>query len=368
MSELVQRLERMVGVPTSHPVGDERRLAALIADELRGARPDVVEIGETPRPDGPPSAWVFARWGHPRVVLNAHIDTVPPGPGWDGDPLVLRRDGDRLIGLGAADVKGSAAAIVEAVHRKRPTNLAVLLSGDEEHGNTAIRSFLDSQHCHGVETVVVCEPTGSRVGTRHRGILALELSLEGPGGHSSRADVVPSPVADLSRVAVALSDWGRERAQMGPEGFEGMCLNLGRFDGGVAFNVIPASASLSLSARPAPGMDVAAIRDELVSLVRGQASGVRIDVVVEHPPFASRDPEAFVPLLGDVATRPIDLSFWTEAALLSRAGMNAVVFGPGHIEQAHAANEWVSLAALEAAVDTFTRLIDATAGDPHGHR
>jgi acetylornithine deacetylase len=58
--------------------------------------------------------------------------------------------------------------------------------------------------------------------------------------------------------------------------------------------------------------------------------------------------------------RPVDLAFWTEAALLGEAGIDAVVFGPGHIEQAHAADEHVERAELETALETFIHLFEST--------
>ena len=74
---------------------------------------------------------------------------------------------------------------------------------------------------------------------------------------------------------------------------------------------------------------------------------------VEHPAFGTRDVSSFEPWLGAAARAPIDLAFWTEAALLSRAGIDAVVFGPGDIAQAHAPGEWVEIEQLERAQQTF---------------
>jgi acetylornithine deacetylase len=70
---------------------------------------------------------------------------------------------------------------------------------------------------------------------------------------------------------------------------------------------------------------------------------------VEQPPLLTRAPADFVPYLGAAAAAPIDLGYWTEAAWLAMAGIDAVVCGPGDIAQAHAADEWVTEAALHAA-------------------
>src|SRR6185369_8724892 len=98
--------------------------------------------------------------------------------------------------------------------------------------------------------------TSLKIGTRHRGIVAVAAKVRGAGGHSSRADTLPSPIGDLARLAVAWQEWGRAMLAEGPAGFRGMCMNLAKLDGGVAFNVVPEEATLEASVRPPPGADV----------------------------------------------------------------------------------------------------------------
>ncbi|HEY0712091.1 MAG TPA: M20/M25/M40 family metallo-hydrolase, partial [Polyangia bacterium] len=77
-----------------------------------------------------------------------------------------------------------------------------------------------------------------------------------------------------------------------------------------------------------------------------------------NPPFATRDLASFAPLLGaERVGAPLDLGFWTEAALFAEAGVDAVVFGPGDITEAHAADEFVEIAQLEAARDVFRSVV-----------
>src|SRR5204863_156681 len=80
-----------------------------------------------------------------RVLLNAHVDTVPANEGYTSPPHLLVRRGDRLYGLGTSDIKGAIAAILEALAAGPVTRpVGVLFSGDEEHGGSCIRAFLDS--------------------------------------------------------------------------------------------------------------------------------------------------------------------------------------------------------------------------------
>jgi acetylornithine deacetylase len=354
MADVVSLLARIIRVPTPNPGGDERALAALLEEELRVRGPDTVTTVEVPRDEGV-GAYVLAHWGTPRLLVNAHLDTVPPNTGWSGDPYTPRVGDGRVMGLGAADTKGAIAAVLAALDEARPRDVAVLFSGDEERAGTCMRAFLASDAARGIAQAIVCEPTGCAAGTRHRGILGLKVRAAGEGGHSSRADRLPAPIAELARLAVAYDDWGRARRGSGPAGFEGMCMNVAKLEGGVAFNVVPDAATLTLSVRPPPGADAAAVREDLVALAHARVPGASVTTILDNAPFSTRDLRAFERWLGEAARAPRDLGFWTEAALLSEAGIDAVVYGPGDIAQAHAPDEWVAIADLEAARDAFIR-------------
>jgi len=342
-------LERLVAA-RSDLEGDEPALAAMLGEALRAHRPDELRVELVPRAEGKPSAWVFARFGAPRLVVNAHLDTVPPNADWSSDPFTPRIEGGRLYALGAADTKGAAAAILAALDEGRPRDVGVLFSGDEESTSVAMDAFLASSAREGIERAVVCEPTNLRYGVRHRGYVALEVVVSGPGGHSSKADHLPAPIAMLAHVAVALEAWALEQKSQGPRGFEGMCLNLAKLDGGVAFNVIPAQARLGVSLRPPPGTDVGALLDELRARIARVCPAAEVRFHRKNAPFATRDVASFQP------GQTLDLGFWTEAALLSAAGIDAVVMGPGDIAQAHAPDEWVTLEELHRARDVFAAM------------
>ncbi|HZL20925.1 MAG TPA: M20/M25/M40 family metallo-hydrolase [Polyangia bacterium] len=357
---LVDRLAELVSFDTQNPAGEERPLVHRLAVELAalGARAvDEVEVGD--------HAYVYARFGGdaPALVINAHIDTVPANSGYSSPPHLLVRRGDRLHGLGTSDIKGAIAGVLEALSAgpvKRP--VGVLFSGDEERGGSCIRAFLDSPAARGIERAIVCEPTRCRVGIRHRGIGAATATLQGPGGHSSLVDQLLNPVAVLARAAVALDDMGAAHKGQGPAGFEGIHLNVAALDGGIAFNVVPTKATLSFSLRPAPGAGAAQLDGLLAEAerrVRAAAAPHPIvwEVVTSSPPFETRDLAAFASFLGGVIDGPVDLGFWTEAARFAERGIDAVVYGPGDVAQAHAADEFVAIAELETAHAVFAAVL-----------
>lgn len=367
LTPTVTLLSELIAIDTHNPGGDERAICTLIAERLRRMEPDVLELVSVPR-GAETGAYVFARWGTPRVLINAHVDTVPPNVGWSRDPYTPVVQDGRVWGLGACDTKGAVAATIAALEAGTPRDIAVLFTGDEELNGTCMRAFLATEHAKTIKRAVVCEPTGCRVGVRHRGVVSIQAHVVGKGGHSSNADRMPAPIADLARCAVAIDDWGKARREHGPVGFQGMCVNIAAIDGGVAFNVVPDAAVLTVSLRPPPGFRNAPLVAEISALIHQYVPQASISVPVDNDPFEvdaraacsalGWSIEAGVPELD--ASACIDLAFWTEAALLSAASIEAVVYGPGAIDHAHAPDESVELSQLLRAYNTLHRLIHGT--------
>ena len=135
-------LSRLVGFDTRNPEGTEQPLLECCAEALSAYKPDELTLQMVPRSRGGSSTgYLYACFGKPKVVVNVHIDTVPASGHWSASPFELRRHGERLIGLGSSDTKGSLAALLAALGENTPRDFAVLLSGDEEVGNEAIREF-----------------------------------------------------------------------------------------------------------------------------------------------------------------------------------------------------------------------------------
>jgi len=360
-SRVEQRLAELVAHDSRNPGGNERALAEHLASELRALGASHAEV--IPATHDHCSA--YARFGTrtPGLVLNAHLDTVPANTGYTSEPLRLVRRGQRLHGLGSADTKGAIAAILEALARRHdsghpPDGVAVLFSGDEELGGTCMREFLASERRHGLVRAVVCEPTGCRLGIRHRGVYAARVVATASGGHSSLADRVPNPLTALARAAVSLDDLGRRHQDVGPEGLRGLAMNVAALEGGVAFNVIPAEAALTFSLRPPPGFDLEAFLGQARQAVATATAplATRWSPVAANPAFATRDLAAFHSRLADLET--VDLPFGTEAGQFVLQDIDAVVLGPGEVEQAHAADEFVDANALDQAAAIYARLLD----------
>ncbi len=349
---IISWLELLIGFDTRNGSGDEVACAKWLAEALQKFAPDSLKLQSVTRSRGKSdSAYVLAVWGMPKILLNVHIDTVPSGEGWTGDPLRLRHENDRYIGLGTSDIKGAAACILAALEQVTPKDVAILFSGDEEHGSEVMPAAIAENDLGDIPHAIVCEPTSCTMGARHRGMLAMSVKFAGPGGHSSLSDITEAPLQKIARFAAKLSDYGDKFKSIGAPEYKGICLNIGEIKSDGAYNVIPTQAIFKFSMRPPPGDGTARHQEAAQAILRGLYPEVVLDVIAALNPFQSRAPEILSSIC--LGLDPIDLPYWTEAAMLSEAGVNAVVFGPGHVDQAHRPNEYVEGAQLVKAAGVY---------------
>lgn len=355
MRSTLDYLRDLVAFDTRNGTGDEVACVAWLAEALSRFAPDQLIMKTVPRSRGKPdSAYVLAIWGAPKALLNVHIDTVPSGDGWTADPLELVEREDRVHGLGTSDIKGAAAAILGALGTTTPRNVAVLLSGDEEAGSEVMPAIIRSGYLDGIERAVVCEPTSCRVGRAHRGMLAMHVRYTGPGGHSSLSDTVAAPLLSATQFCARLGDYRQDHLDFGVDPFKGLCVNIGEVTSDGAYNVIPTTASAKVSMRPPPGDHVAAREADMVAIARSASPDAEIDTIVAFAPYATRDISAFTGMFDEAV---VDLPYWTEASMLSQAGINAIVYGPGNLEQAHRPDEYVALDQLYAAQARYAQVL-----------
>ncbi|WP_341485694.1 acetylornithine deacetylase [Thioclava sp. GXIMD4215] len=361
-------LARLVGFPTV--VGQPN--GALIEDVARYLRAHGAEVTVLAGPEGDRSN-LFASFGPkdvPGIVLSGHVDVVPATePEWRADPFVLRREGDRLIGRGACDMKGFVAAVLAAAPAmgrmalRAPLHIA--LSYDEEAGCKGVPHLLAALPalCAPPEGAIIGEPTGLVPVLAHKGKAALRLSAKGRSGHSSRPDLgqnaIQRLVPVLARIcaqAEALTR-GPQDARFAPPYSS---VQIGTICGGQAVNIIPDFAEAQIEARAIAGVSPKAILQEvLVDL----PEGVSLDWLSEYPALALA-PEAPLARLAETLTGRAAqgaVSFGTEAGLFQQAGIAAIVCGPGDIARAHKPEEYLTLSELEGTCAMLSSLIDRQA-------
>lgn len=355
---VLQHLEALVAFDTRNPpraIGTGGIFDYLRA-HLPGFRIEITDFG-----DGAVS--LLAVRGNPSRLFNVHIDTVPSSPAWSADPHVLRVVGDRAIGLGACDIKGAAAGLLAAA-AETTGDAAFLFSSDEEANDArCIAGFLAGDH--GFREAIVAEPTGCEAVLAHRGISAVRMAFRGQAGHASSAHALDaSALHQAMRWGVKALDHVQGCSHVRFGGLTGLRFNIGKVEGGIKANVIAPTAEVRFGFRPLPSQDM----DALHATFRGLADPVALaeyeetfrgpslpagDVAeAEARRLQARD---LADELGLAVGNAVD--FWTEASLFSRAGLTAIVYGPGHIAQAHTADEWVALDQLETYAQSVKRIL-----------
>jgi acetylornithine deacetylase len=317
----------------------------------------------TLRDHGAGAVSLLAVRGAPKILFNVHLDTVPDSPHWSASPFELRVSDDRATGLGACDIKGAAAALLAAAQSSHG-DAAFLFTTDEEANDArCIAAFLRDKHAF--DAVIVAEPTCAQAVLAHRGISSVRMRFSGRAGHAS-GEQTPhdSALHQAVRWSARALDHVDALAQVRFGGLTGLRFNIGRIEGGIKANVIAPEAELRFGFRPLPSMDIDALLEtfrgfapvalaEFVETFRGPSLPAGNVADAETRRLAARE-------LADALDLPIGnaVDFWTEAALFSQAGYTAIVYGPGDIAQAHAADEWVALDQLESVAKTYCRLLE----------
>ncbi|MEM7379493.1 MAG: acetylornithine deacetylase [Pseudomonadota bacterium] len=372
-----QMLEKLVAFPT---VSSETNLPLIefVEDYLNGHG---VQCHRVPDETGLKSS-LFANIGPDvagGVVLSGHTDVVPvEGQPWTTDPFtVVERDG-KLFGRGTCDMKGFNAiglALVPdmlAAGLKKPIQIA--LSYDEEVGCVgappmiaAMRSTLAP-----ADAVVVGEPSLMRMVNGHKGSIGLETHVRGYEVHSSLVHTGVSAVM----VAAKLIDWHSERMTenraaadpTSPYTPPWTTLHVGIVKGGTAGNITARDCHFTTDIRLVPGESAddwyaryRAFADTLEAGMQAIHPDTGIDIRRRHGVPACRteansEAEMLVRrLTGDNSEAVV--SYGTEAGQFQDEGYATVICGPGSIEQAHQADEFIEVAQLEAGTHFVKKLI-----------
>lgn len=269
--------------------------------------------------------------GRPRVVINSHIDTVPP---W----FASREDDEHIYGRGACDTKGVIAAMIAAGEQLRAHNhrdFAFLFVVGEETDSIGAKSANVAFADLGSEYVLVGEPTESKFARASKGALTCIAHFDGIAAHSAYPERGDSAIKKMLRAIAAMSeeDWGSHDI------LGRATLNIGVVRGGEKPNIIPASAECEMMFRTVS--DPEDVRKKLEQIVR--RFGGTITLARGNPPQFMVVPEGAPSTI---------VAFNTDVPHLGNLG-KPLLFGPGSILDAHGADERIRKADLLAAVTTY---------------
>ena len=313
------------------------------------------------------------------IVLSGHSDVVPVAvQDWSSDPFVLIERDDRLFGRGACDMKGFIAAAMAlapdyaALEMRRPVHFA--FTYDEEVGCLGGKALVRELQDRGIRpsAAIIGEPTLMRVIEGHKGCHEYTTEFAGLEGHGSLPHLGVNAIEYAVRYISRLMDLREELKNSTPKAsrFDPpySTIQIGRISGGVAHNVIAGDCSVDWEFRPVQQSDTDYVNRQTRKIVEQELlpamQAIYPDASITTrtlgevdglEPAADSEARAIVmELTGSMESDVV--SFGTEAGLYQEVGISAVICGPGSIEQAHKADEYVSLAQLQACVDMLNGL------------
>lgn len=328
--------------------------------------------------DGKPLNVVAEIGGGPRtIILNSHLDTVPPGgqPPWLTDPLTpVEKDG-LIYGRGAGDAKGCLAAMIvafEELATRRtalPAQVILMAVGAEERGG--LGSKIEVAQGLRADAAIVGEPTNLEPMLAHKGVLRLDVEVTGRAAHASDPEAGINAVVAMAPIVSALDRLATE-VRRRSETYTGRAsLVLSTITGGVALNVIPANCVISIDRRVLPTETEADATREIAAVVNRAlpaASGASVEVrKVRFVPPSSTDPTAAIVAAAERAAsavlgRPIRAAGFSATCdmtyLVNDGGIPTVILGPGSIDVAHQANEHIAIDQLALAVQGYLKTIE----------
>jgi acetylornithine deacetylase len=378
LDKTIEILEKLIAFPTISLDSNQACVDWIIEYlEPFGARCQVSS-------DTPGKANIFATIG-PDVdgglILSGHLDVVPVmGQDWSSDPFKLREEAGFLFGRGTCDMKGFIAVCLAlapefaAAQLTRPVHFA--FTYDEETGCLGAPVLLDELVKTGLRpsVAIIGEPTSMQIIEGHKGCCEYTVEFTGVEGHSSLPDVGLNALEYATRYVTELMRLRQELRSRAPKGsrFEPphTTLQVCMLEAGIAHNVIPNKALVGWEMRPVQTSDLDYVRGKIRAFttdvllpemkLKYEAADIEeifISEVVGLEPDSDSEAVAIVRTLTGRNETDV-VSFGTEAGLFQKAGVSAVICGPGSIEQAHKPDEYVSREQLSSCLQMLSRMVE----------
>lgn len=306
-----------------------------------------------------------------RIVFEAHMDTVSVDgmtiPPWT--PEI--REG-RMFGRGACDTKGGMAAMMHAAaslkadHVTPPCEVWFAATIDEEYSYRGVVALCEELQA---DAAVVAEPTGLRAVIASKGVVRWKIETRGRAAHSSKPHLGVNAIEQMAHVIVALQeDTLRLRSNPHPLLGPATC-NVGVVDGGVQVNFVPDRCSIEIDRRMLPGETCEGVLDHYQRLLDSVCAKHPGMEAVMHPPMLTDAPletsadslaaKTMADVLDEMRldAKLIGVPFGSDASKFGALGIPSIILGPGDIDQAHSAVEYVDCRQVEQAVKIYRRFM-----------
>lgn len=287
----------------------------------------------------------------PTILLNAHIDTVRVADGWQHQPFSPTMEGDRMYGLGTNDDGASVVSLLTAFRqlseREQPYNLIFLASAEEEvSGKGGIESVLPMLPA--ISVALVGEPTGMQPAVAEKGLMVLDGVLRGVAGHAARNEGVNAIYKAMDVIGTLRTlRLPKESAMLGP-----VKITVTKIEAGHQHNVIPDLCTMLVDVRTTDAytnvQTLELIRQAVPQCeltphsTRLNPSGIDTGhPLVQRALMLGKEPFGS-PTLSDQALMPFP----------------SLKMGPGDSARSHTADEYIELAEIREAIDTYIIMLD----------
>jgi len=314
------------------------------------------------------------------VILSGHTDVVPiDGQDWSTDPFTVTEKDGRLYGRGTCDMKGfdalALSAVGPALERGLKRPLQICLTRDEEVGCIGAPPMIRAMEgtVPKASLAIIGEPTGMQIVTGHKGGVGYDVHVRGFEVHSSLQHLGVSAIMEGAK----LIDWANRmnaenEAAADPEnGYvpPWTTLHVGMIEGGTAHNITARDCRFMLGARCVPSEPNSLWAER----IEAEAERLSAEMKKVHPEAEIRVTRRWdVPGLraesegaAEALARHLTgangsgvVSYGTEAGQFQDGGYSAVVCGPGHIDQAHQPDEYISVEQFRQGEAFIARLLD----------
>ncbi len=294
------------------------------------------------------------RDGSVRILMNSHLDTVPPVQGWVPDPFSPVLSDGRITGLGSNDAGASVVTMIAAYHQmaqllKPQLNLMLLLSAEEEvsgeGGITAVLPKLGK-----LDGVIIGEPTGMQPAVAERGLMVIDAEVIGQAGHAAREE-------GINAIYLAMEDIEQISSLSFPETSEWLPApgaKVTMISGGSKHNVVPDRCSYVVDVRSNDRYG----NEEILSMLRQVCHASLAPRSTRLKPSLLEGDHFLMSSIRSLDLTPVGSSTLSDMALVP---FPAVKMGPGDSARSHTAGEYILESELDQGVDMYCRFLESMA-------
>lgn len=369
--KVIDLLQQCIKINTVSPPGNERDLAAFLADILSEAccTPVLQDLGNNRA-----NLICEIGQGDDLLILNGHLDVVPVAGTWLHQPFAADTSDGEVYGRGSADMKAGLAAMLMAFLSFVPHKdelkgtLRLVFVCDEETANLGTNAYFekvdDGRFLR--KWAVIGEPTSLRVCNGHLGAQRYWIHCNGVTAHSSKPEMGRNAVVLAAKVVEAIEKYHRElRSRASPLGSCQVTL----IEGGEKQNSIPGSCKLYIDRRTTPKETKEQVDAELTELMVKElgpdAQYIQCETAFDFGSGYVEPNSLLVRTAGKVLEEyfgagkgaPIVFPAGCEQGIFVRHGVETIVLGPGAISLAHMPNEHVPINEVEQSVDIYKKMI-----------